>query len=106
MAVNYWRCWAGLANGKMVSSVFHKRHEACLRRITNNHLTYSGCAATGSQGTVLAHNDSERFESRFVSVAIEEGTPAIMLQSMHGSNFGGEMIEITITSATLHFSVR
>lgn len=34
------------------------------------------------------HNESERFESRFASVSIEDGTPAIMLKKMHKSNFG------------------
>jgi len=37
---------------------------------------------------VLTHNDSERFESRFVSVAIESDTPALMLKGMSGSNIG------------------
>ncbi len=36
----------------------------------------------GSQGTLLEHNDSERYESRFVSVKIEQNTNALMFKDM------------------------
>lgn len=42
---------------------------------------------TGSQGTLLDANLSERFESRFVSVRIES-SPSIMMNGMEGSCFG------------------
>ncbi|KAI1301642.1 Phosphoribosylformylglycinamidine synthase [Halotydeus destructor] len=42
----------------------------------------------GTPGTLLDHNDSERYESRFVSVAIDKDSPAIMLRGMQGSNLG------------------
>jgi phosphoribosylformylglycinamidine synthase len=51
-------------------------------------LGWVGAQEDGSQGTLLAHNDSERFESRFASVSIEDGTPAIMLKDMHTSVLG------------------
>jgi phosphoribosylformylglycinamidine synthase len=34
------------------------------------------------------HNDSGRFESRWVTVGIDENTPAVMLQGMQGSKLG------------------
>jgi phosphoribosylformylglycinamidine synthase len=34
------------------------------------------------------HNDSGRFESRWVTVGIDENTPAVMLQGMQGSRLG------------------
>jgi len=42
----------------------------------------------GKQGTLLTHNDSERYESRFVSVKIEQNTNAIMFKDMHSSVMG------------------
>jgi len=38
-------------------------------------------------GVVLSHNKSERFESRFVTVRIND-SPSIMLAGMHGSVLG------------------
>jgi len=38
-------------------------------------------------GVVLSHNKSERFESRFVTVRINE-SPSIMLAGMHNSLLG------------------
>ena len=40
-----------------------------------------------SQGVLLTHNESESFESRFVTVRIEE-SPSIMLAGMQGSVLG------------------
>lgn len=42
----------------------------------------------GSEGTLLTHNDSERYESRFVSVKIEQNTNAIMFKDMDSSVMG------------------
>nr|XP_054754771.1 phosphoribosylformylglycinamidine synthase-like isoform X2 [Lytechinus pictus] len=39
------------------------------------------------QGVLLDHNDSERYESRFVTVQIQDN-PAMMLQGMQGSTLG------------------
>ncbi|RWS26136.1 phosphoribosylformylglycinamidine synthase-like protein [Leptotrombidium deliense] len=50
-------------------------------------LGWVGEQENGTQGTLLAHNDSERFESRFVSVKIKESN-AIMLKDMHDSVLG------------------
>ncbi|XP_071951338.1 phosphoribosylformylglycinamidine synthase-like [Antedon mediterranea] len=44
-------------------------------------------AASAQQGVHLAHNLSERFESRFVAVKINE-SPALMLKGMEGSVLG------------------
>jgi len=38
-------------------------------------------------GVVLSHNESERFESRFVTVRINK-SPSIMLDGMHDSVLG------------------
>lgn len=46
-----------------------------------------GAKEDGSQGTLLDANESERFESRFVSVRIES-SPSIMLSGMEGSCLG------------------
>lgn len=40
-----------------------------------------------NQGVLLSHNNSGRFESRFVTVKIEE-SPSILLQGMSGSSLG------------------
>lgn len=40
-----------------------------------------------SQGLYLSHNDSQRFESRFSTIRINE-TPAIMFNNMEGSVLG------------------
>jgi phosphoribosylformylglycinamidine synthase len=45
-------------------------------------------ALIGSQGTLLEHNDSERYESRFVSVKIERNTNALMFKDMQNSVMG------------------
>jgi len=42
---------------------------------------------THRPGVVLSHNESERFESRFVSVRINE-SPSIMLAGMQNSVLG------------------
>ena len=42
---------------------------------------------TVEQGVLLTHNVSERFESRFTTVRIDE-SPAVMLQGMAGSTLG------------------
>ncbi|CAH1268464.1 PFAS [Branchiostoma lanceolatum] len=47
----------------------------------------SGDQSSPQQGVFLAYNVSERFESRFVTVAIEE-SPALMLKGMEGSTLG------------------
>ncbi|XP_078683172.1 phosphoribosylformylglycinamidine synthase-like [Branchiostoma floridae x Branchiostoma belcheri] len=47
----------------------------------------SGDQSSPQQGVFLAYNVSERFESRFVTVAIEE-SPALMLKGMKGSTLG------------------
>ena len=39
------------------------------------------------QGVVLSHNQSERYESRFVTVKIQS-SPAVMLQGMEESVMG------------------
>jgi phosphoribosylformylglycinamidine (FGAM) synthase-like amidotransferase family enzyme len=39
------------------------------------------------QGVFLAHNDSERYESRFATVTVSQ-SKAIMLQGMAGTTFG------------------
>lgn len=44
-------------------------------------------SAACKQGVLLDHNDSERYESRFVTVKIQE-SPAIMLQGMQDSTLG------------------
>lgn len=44
-------------------------------------------AFTGTQATLLETNKSERFESRFVNVRLEE-SPSIMLKGMSGSCMG------------------
>ena len=38
-------------------------------------------------GVVLSRNKSDRFESRFVTVRVNE-SPSIMLTGMHGSRLG------------------
>lgn len=43
---------------------------------------------TGSQGTSLAPNNSERFESRWVHVKVATNTNAIMLRNMNDSVLG------------------
>lgn len=45
----------------------------------------------GGLGVALAENESGRFESRFVSVRVEEsegGTPAVLLRGMEGAVLG------------------
>ena len=49
--------------------------------------TTSPASGPPSQGVVLTQNVSERFESRFVTVSIEE-SPALMLRGMEGSTLG------------------
>ncbi|XP_048244278.1 phosphoribosylformylglycinamidine synthase-like [Haliotis rufescens] len=39
------------------------------------------------QGLLLDHNDSERYESRFVTVQVQD-SPAVMLKGMEGTTFG------------------
>ncbi|XP_002741156.2 uncharacterized protein LOC100371896 [Saccoglossus kowalevskii] len=46
-----------------------------------------GDCASAQQGVFLTHNNSERFESRFVSVQIQS-SPAIMLKGMDCSTLG------------------
>ena len=43
---------------------------------------------TGRQQTLLTHNQSERYESRFVSVKIEDNTNSIMLKDMQNTVMG------------------
>lgn len=42
----------------------------------------------GSRGTQLTHNNSQRFESRFVSVKIKDNNNSIMLKGMSDSVLG------------------
>ncbi|XP_054160754.1 phosphoribosylformylglycinamidine synthase-like [Oppia nitens] len=51
-------------------------------------LGWVGSETEGKPETVVTHNDSERFESRFVSVKIEETTNAIMFKEMQSSAMG------------------
>ncbi|XP_071786340.1 phosphoribosylformylglycinamidine synthase-like isoform X2 [Asterias amurensis] len=47
----------------------------------------SGDSASSKQGVFLTHNKSEKFESRFVSVQIDQ-SPSVLLQGMEGSTLG------------------
>ncbi|XP_015784827.1 phosphoribosylformylglycinamidine synthase [Tetranychus urticae] len=51
-------------------------------------LGWIGNQEDGSQGTQLTHNNSQRFESRFVSVKIKDNNNSIMLKGMSDSVLG------------------
>ena len=51
-------------------------------------LGWIGGQDDGTQGTLLTTNDSERFESRFVSVKINDDNNSIMLKGMGDSVLG------------------
>ena len=61
-----------------VGSLQNKKYCKCAMRL--------GCLFTG-QGAYLDHNQSERYESRFVTVSVKPSN-AVMLQGMEGSVFG------------------
>lgn len=48
---------------------------------------FSDGITSRDQGVFLDHNESERFECRFVTVKIQD-SPAMMLKGMEGTVFG------------------
>lgn len=45
------------------------------------------CAGTKEQGVYMDHNESGRYESRFVTVRIDS-SPAMMLKGLEGCSLG------------------
>ncbi|UXI16038.1 proline-rich protein 5-like [Sarcoptes scabiei] len=94
----------GSAKGWAATMKYNSTIEYQLQRFRNRKDTFSlgvcnGCQLMGllgwigpefdgTQGTLLAPNDSRRFECRFSSVLIPETTKAIMFNEMKGSVLG------------------
>lgn len=96
----------GSARGWAATLKFNPGLEEQLNRFKARNDTFSlgvcnGCQLLGllgwvcpdsedhhGQGVLLAPNDSQRFESRFVSVKIERETKSMMLKGMHESTLG------------------
>lgn len=88
MAASCWRCWAGWArareqvSGTRAHLLRKKQNKAdSKKRVISYRLFPSANQA------VLTHNKSGRFESRFVSVGIQE-SPSVWLRGMEGSALG------------------
>ncbi|XP_052797256.1 phosphoribosylformylglycinamidine synthase-like isoform X2 [Mya arenaria] len=100
----------GSAKGWAATALFNKSVQAQLKAFYEREDTFSlgvcnGCQLMGllgwiapdntgaendgkkGQGVFLDHNDSERFECRYVTVRVYD-SPAIMLKGMEGSVFG------------------
>lgn len=94
----------GSARGWAASLQFNTKVQAQLERFRRRTDTFSlgvcngcqlmallgwvGAKADGTQGTLLTHNLSGRFECRFSSVKIPSKTPALMFKDMGGSSIG------------------
>ncbi|KAH9424854.1 hypothetical protein DERP_012341 [Dermatophagoides pteronyssinus] len=94
----------GSARGWAATLKYNSNVEAQLQRFKHRNDTFSlgvcngcqlmallgwvGSKPNGTQGTLLTHNTSGRFECRFSSVMIPEKTPAMMLNGMQGSVMG------------------
>ncbi|CAG2101168.1 unnamed protein product [Medioppia subpectinata] len=94
----------GSARGWAATMKFNDTIEVQLKRFISRNDTFSlgvcngcqlmallglvGSQTEGKQETLLTHNKSERFESRFVSVRIEDKTNAIMFKEMQTSVMG------------------